>query len=343
MILTDRPTADLLAHRLYSFLFFFSTAINASVFDDAIDNLNMHSLAETYTELQVDRVLEGVGGDLTASDRRAAAVLVTLGVLRATDLGHPTILQGKINAYLEVLVRKHPALIGQVGDAGLPLALDRDWRHETLQNEHVAEILASKLSAGVVTGYDVRRRGIYDGFELGTTFIYSHSSPLHLKQLISVLAAEKLSAWVFAAPKLAAFLYREEWGGRPQDIKMLNNGVRIIETQELVVLFQFASPDDRARFHHLILKHAKRDSKGEGGLIADAWWQPFYYTDKSLGGFETISLVVLDFGGLEVTLTVPESRTRDVASSFGMVGVKSRIKQVWVNPAFHRFLGGDYR
>ena len=341
--MTDQQTADRLALRLFLILSFFNTEINASIFDEVIDDLEMRRLVETYTELQVDRVLEGAGGDLNASDRRAAAVLLTLGVLRIKDLDHPTRLQEKINAYLKVLGMKHPALRGHVGDAGLPLALDRDWRHDALENDRLAEVLASKLSAGVITGYDVRKKGVYDGFELEANIIYSHSSQLHLKQLVSLLAAEELSAWVYAAPKSAAFLYRDEWDVRPEDIRTLSTGVRIVETKELVVLFQFSSPDDRIRFHHLILKHAKRDFKDEARLITDAWWQPFYYTDRPLDGFEAISLVVLDAGNLEVTLTVPEPRTSAVVSSFGGAGFKIKIKRVWVNPAFRRFLDGDHR
>jgi len=334
---------DLLALRLFLIFSLFSAALKADTLRDAIDALDMQRLATSYTELQVDRLLNGAGRELAEGDRRAAAVLVTLGVLSPTDLNHPPSSQEKIKSYLELLESKHPALLGRVGDAGLPLALDRDWQHDALEHDGLVETLASRLSSGLITGYDVRRRRIYDGFTPGTTLTYSHSSRLHLKQLMLLLAAEDVSAWVYATPKLAAFLYREEWGGQSESIETLNSGARVIEAQEVVVLFQFDSPAELRRFHQLILKHAKRDSVGETGLIADSWWQPFYYTDSPLEGFKAISLVILEHGDLEATLTVPESRASAIISEFGGAVAKVRRQRVWVNPAFYRFMHGDFK
>ena len=334
---------DLSVLRLFLILSLFSATLKADTLGDVIDALDMQRLAATYTELQVDRLLNGAGRELPEGDRRAAAVLATLGVLSPTDLAHPPSLQEKIKPYLEVLPRNHPALIGRVGDAGLPLALERDWQHYALEHDGLVGILEPRLSSGVVTGYDVRRRGIYDGFARGTVFIYSHSSRLHLKQLILLLAAEELPAWVYVTPKLGAFLYREEWGGQPEAIKTLSSGVRVIKSHEFAVLFQFDSPSDRIRFHQIILKHAKRDSAGETDLIADSWWQPFYYTDAPLEGFKPISLLILQYGDLEATLTVPEARTSAVISAFGEAAANLRRQRVWVNPAFYRFLHGDFK
>ena len=334
---------DPLVLRLFLILSLFSAALKAGPLADAINTLDMQLLAATYSDGKIDRLLDDTGSELSASDRRAAAVLVTLGVLRPADLDHPPGAQKKIQAYLEIVARNHPARLGRVGDAGLLLALDRDWQHDELVDDRLVEILAAGLTSGVITGYDVRRQGIYDGFAPGGTLIYSHSSRLHLKQLLALLAAEGLSAWVYATPKTAAFLYREEWGTQSNGIRILNSGVRIIEGQEIAVLFRFDSSDDRVRFHELILKYAKRDSKDETGLIASAWWQPFYYTDAPLAGFEPISLVILGYGGLEATLTVLEARTGAVVNAFRDSAVSQRIQRVWVNPAFHRFLKGDFK
>ena len=92
-----------------------------------------------------------------------------------------------------------------------------------------------------------------------------------------------------------------------------------------------------------MLAHAKRDAQTEAGLLADAWWQPFYYTDAPLAGFEPISLVILAGGNLEATLTVPLDRTALVVEAFADAGFQQRVQQVWVNPAFHRFLLGDFK
>ena len=84
-------------------------------------------------------------------------------------------------------------------------------------------------------------------------------------------------------------------------------------------------------------------SKSEKGIIADAWWQPFYYTDAPLDGFDPISLVVIGSGELEATLTVTLDRSLAVREIFSHLGFETRIHQVWVNPAFYRFLEGDFK
>ncbi len=111
----------------------------------------------------------------------------------------------------------------------------------------------------------------------------------------------------------------------------------------MAVLFQFDSAGDRLRFHEIILRYAKKDSKDEPGLIANAWWQPFYYTDAPMEGFKPISLVVVGYGDYEATLTVVESRTSAVVDAFDSDNLDVRVDRVWVNPAFYRFLDGDYR
>jgi len=111
----------------------------------------------------------------------------------------------------------------------------------------------------------------------------------------------------------------------------------------MAVLFHFAASSDRARFQAVINQYAKRDSKEETGLIADAWWQPFYYTDQPLPGFEPISLVVLSTKNHEATLTVVDDKAQSVIDALKDAPWPIRRDRVWVNPAFYRFLNGDYK
>ena len=333
---------DRLALRLL-LLVLFCPGVQAVTPMQALDLLEMRELAASYSEDQVDRLLGDQSLHRSVPERRALAALVSLGVLAPSDCSDPIRVESKVNAYLHVAVGKHPARVGRLGDVGLPLALDRDWRHDLLADGSLVDALASRLASGVITGYDVRERGVYEGFPSGETFIYSHSSLRHLRQLLALLVAEDLSAWVYATPKVAAFLYRDDWGGASDKIRTLASGIRVLEDKEVAVLFHFDSALDRNRFHELVLAHAKRDAQTEAGLLADAWWQPFYYTDAPLEGFEPISLVILAGGNLEATLTVPLDRTALVVEAFADAGFQQRVQQVWVNPAFHRFLLGDFK
>ena len=93
--------------------------------------------------------------------------------------------------------------------------------------------------------------------------------------------------------------------------------------------------------HDLIQK--KKDEKDEPGLIENAWWQPFYYTDQAFEGFEPISLVVISSDNHEATLTVLEEKTEKVVQALKDDRWDMRVDRVWVNPPFFRFLNGGYK
>jgi hypothetical protein len=204
-------------------------------------------------------------------------------------------------------------------------------------------VLGEALVDGVLTGYDLRSKGVYDNFPVAHTFIYSQSSLLHMRQLVALLDSEGIEGWVYITPKVSAFLYRDDWGPASGAVVTLPGGVRVIQGREIAVLFQFDSSDDRERFHEVVTRFAKKDEKDEPGLIENAWWQPFYYTDQALEGFEPISLVVISSDNHEATLTVLEDKTEKVVQALKDDRWDMRVDRVWVNPPFFRFLNGGYK
>ena len=311
---------------------------------DRVRQLDLEQLQLTFDQDKVDRLLNGYGYSMKDREREAAAVLIAAGILEPEDLRSGSRIRQKLGQYSRILESGHPALLGRVGDTMLPLRLRQKLVYDDLLGQEAfIELLAARLSDGLITGYDIRRRGVYDGFAAGTTFIYSQSSLLHLRQLVSLFASEGLESWVYLAPKVSAFLYRAGWGAAADRVRTLPGNIRVVEDREMAVLFQFDSAGDRLRFHEIILRYAKKDSKDEPGLIANAWWQPFYYTDAPMEGFKPISLVVVGYGDYEATLTVVESRTSAVVDAFDSDNLDVRVDRVWVNPAFYRFLDGDYR
>lgn len=267
---------------------------------------------------------------------RVAAVLV-FGLTLAACATHT-------NVPNEPAAAQSPTLLGRVGEAGLLAQLSQTPDYtELLGATEVLEVLGTALAEGVITGYDLRLAGVYDNFPAGETFIYSHSSLQHLRELMPLLHREGIQADVHLTPKVSAFLYREDWGNAGPHVVTLADGTRVVQGQEMAMLFHFDSSSDRVRFQSVINKHAKRDSKEETGLITDSWWQPFYYTDQPLPEFEPISLVVLTTASHEATLTVVDDKAQSVIDALQDAPWPTRRDRVWVNPAFFRFLNGDYK
>ena len=325
-------------------LLMFSSYLLAGDYRSAIDELNFVKLSDTYDDAKSSSILKGHGVNLSAEEKRAAAVLVTLGALDAEDLANEKFAAKKVKSYVAVVSDNHPALIGRIGDASLYHHMaDAFHRPTSLKDNVFLEMLGKALVDGVLTGYDLRRKGVYDNFPVAHTFIYSQSSLLHMRQLVTLLDSEGIKGWVYITPKVSAFLYRDDWGPVSDAVVTLPGGVRVVQGREVAVLFQFDSSDDRGRFHEVVTRFAKRDAKDELGLIENAWWQPFYYSDQAFEGFQPISLVVISSDNHEATLTVLEDKTTSVVQALNDDRWDLRVDRVWVNPPFYRFLNGGYK
>lgn len=311
---------------------------------DAVSQLNLEELRLTFDAKKVDRILHGYGRNLERDERQAAAVLIALGALEQGDLRQPDKMVERLTHFQSVMNDEHPALIGRLGDVSVQMRLSAGWRHDGLLTEEVfLEALGEQLAKGVITGYDLRMKGIYDDLPEGHTFIYSQSSLIHMQQLVALLDSENINGWVYITPKVSAFLFREDWGPASENVKTIAEGLRVIQGREVAVLFQFDDPRDRYRFHELITRYAKKDEEEEKGLIANAWWQPFYYTDTPMEGFKPITLLVLSDDSHEATLTVLEEKADAVVDAFSDSPFALRKERVWVNPPFYRFLKGGFK
>lgn len=321
-----------------------TTVVAASPYENAVLELDHAEMLEVLSEDDVARLLGGFGSRLNDRDRRAAATLVAMGVIDPIDLRRPAATEQQLKRYLDTMRQQHPDLLGRIGDAGLQLRLREGWTHAALLSEqYFLQALGEQLAGGVITGYDLRRKGVYDSLPAENTFIYSHSSETHLRQLATLMSSQGLDAWFYVTPKVSAFVFRDDWGTPDENVVALGEGTRIMRGKELAVALQFEDPDDRLRFHQLVMQSAKKDEKDEQGLIADAWWQPFYYTATPLDGFKPIALILLSRGEVEATLTVPEEHAGDVVAAFDGGDFEMRQDRVWVNPPFFRFLNGGYR
>ena len=331
-------------YKLVIFVLCFASPAVADIYTETVDQLDFEKLMHTFSDAKVERFLDGQAKDLSDEEKQAAAVLISLGAINARDLAHPDLSAQKLEAFVHVTNSDHSALIGRIGDVALLSRMSSNHNYdELLAATNFIRVLSEDLSNGVITGYDLRLKGVYDDFPRARTFVYSHSSLLHMRQLVSLLESEGIGAWLYITPKVSAFLYREDWGTASDSVVILPSGVRVVQGREMASLFLFDSASDRSRFHDIVTRYAKKDSEDEPGLIEDSWWQPFYYTDSPLAGFEPISLVVVASETHEATLTVREEKSQGVIDALADNPWPTRVDKVWVNPAFYRFLGGDYK
>lgn len=316
---------------------------HAGTYERAVTSLSLSELLSAMNDKKVSRYLGDTAASLEEKEQRAAALLVSMQLISAGDIADGSAAR-KLNVAVQTLLADHGAFRGRLGEPTLITRLASAFEHEALLTDNVfLDALSGALSEGVITGYDLRIKGIYDGFPAGMTFTYSQSDLVHMQQLVTLLASEGVDGWLYVTPKVSAFLFREDWGPAGDAVVTLPGGVRVLQGREIAALFHFDTKQDRDRFHEVVLRYAKKDRPDEAGLIRNAWWQPFYYADEDIPGFEPISLIVLSSGEHEATLTVLPEKTEQVLASLPDGVWSRRIDRVWVNPAFHRFLHGDYK
>ncbi|MEM7099750.1 MAG: hypothetical protein AAF541_15895 [Pseudomonadota bacterium] len=234
--------------------------------------------------------------------------------------------------------------LGSLGEARLVAALDQPWDHTDLVRQSgLLNLLGQALADGAITGYDLRVSGVYDRLEDERTLIYSHNSKLHLQALVNLLADNDVSAQVYLLPKVSAFLHRPQWGGDPDALQTLPNGLKVVNGREAAVLFAFADAEDKKMFHNMVQRYAKRNHEDQTDLLIHAWWQPFYYSAVPFADFSAIDLVVIRSSNFEATLTVLPDKTDSVVDAVNSDDFELSVDRVWVNRGFFRFLMGDFK
>ena len=309
-----------------------------------VEELNLNALKATFDDSKISTLLGESAMGLKESERRAAAVLVAAGILNVDDLASSTQIAIKFELFKASPAGKSDHLIGPFGAAVTQSRLDRIGDHSELLDEtKFIDSLNQLLNRGVITGYDLRKVHINAGFDPELTLTYSHSSVLHLKQLSALLSSENIEGFLYAAPKVSAFLFRDDWGEPPANVATLKDGTRVVNGREWVVFFEFKDVKAKHQFHQVITRYAKKDEEDEQGLIAESWWQPFYYSETMIDDFEHINLILLRSDKTEATLTVLPEKVASVRSALISGEWDISLEDVWVNKPFYRFLHGDYK
>lgn len=320
-------------------------SVRAGELADLVETVGLAELAATFDQAKAERIL----GEYSAfiedpGERVAAATLTTMGMVQAWAFEDPALAARMLTgwetpAHHEVGITEfalaRPTGIMRVASFG---------GHDDLRQD--AELMAAldkAIGEEILTGYGLRPRNVSAATKADRTLIYSHSNLPHVRQLIGLMASEGLKGRVLIAPKVAAFVFREGWGERPDWINELGDGVYVAQGPEMLVHFELASPDDRQRFDDLVNRYAKKDSEDDTGDLVRSWWQPFYYGESEAEGFHQISRVTLYGDNVEASLLMLSEREQLVEEYFADQPWEMKVDSIWVNAPFFRFLEGDYK
>ena len=113
--------------------------------------------------------------------------------------------------------------------------------------------------------------------------------------------------------------------------------------EEWLMQFEFEQASDRARFHELVTRYAKKDAPDETGNLVHAWWQPFYYSEVPMDGFFEIGRVTIEAEHAEVSLLALTDNLPAVRDHFAPMRWPIEVDRIWVPGPFFRFLQGDYK
>ena len=311
-----------------------------TLYERAVKDLKMEELAGTYSQEKIEKSLKGY----KAKKDSSKAVLVDLGALTIEDLNSGKEVNEKLSKFVTDYINVEENYIGNVLDNNIYGGLYNKWsRGEVVEDSSLNAILNRAMLKGLTTGYNIKDRKDYANFDEKLTASYGHSDMIHASQIIGMLRSEGIDAKVQLELKTSAFVYLPEWGESSYATTKMPDGTIIAHPLEYDLKLQFESQKDKEKFFDLIEKYAKKDDENEKGLLHESWWQPFIHTEKVNGYEMLIDNIVSDNRYDAHVLTLPEKSKPLVEELSKNKNIRVKTKEVWVNPAFFRFMLGEYK
>lgn len=311
----------------------------------AVKDLKMEELAATYSQEKVKDSLKGYRKNNEDFQELAAkAVLVDLGAVTVEELNSGKSLNKKLGEFVTDYINTEENYIGNVSDKNIIERLNSKWnKGQIITDSSLAYTLNKAVLKGLTTGYNIKDRKDYSNFDEKLTVSYGHSDMIHTSQLIGLLKSENIDAKVNLELKTSAFIYLPEWGESSYVTTKMPDGTIIAHPLEYDLKLQFENQQDKEKFFTLIEKYAKKDDENEKGLLYESWWQPFIQTEKVDGYNMLIDNIASDARYDAHILTLPEKSKALVEELSKDKKIRVKTKEVWVNPAFYRFMLGEYK
>ena len=292
-----------------------------------LEELELSELTATIDEDKTQRFAPEGLSDSSLEERKAAAVLASLGlrgsrqeIINQWD-SHP------INQFLKT--------------TGQPAWLEED----AYTIAAFAERLKQPIEQRITTGYNIMPDSHWPSFDPAKTIVYGHNNLKHARQLYALCYSEGLRPMITFLHKSSAFLFKDDWGTPNRPLVQLDNGDRLVVAEEFDLCIEFEKEADIDRFYDLVTRHAKKDTEDEPNLIHGAWWQPFYRTYQPSSFGNQLTVLLVRYAGYRTNLmSMPEEAAEKMAKLQAMHPDWSvEPIDIWVNPAFYRFQLGDYR
>lgn len=249
--------------------------------------------------------------------------------------------------------------IGKVSDDDILVRLRSEFNglaifdYEALSDAGI-EILAN----GATTGYSMKYAGFDARFMEENTLRYGHDSADHIMQLIGLLKAEGIDAYVQMEPKVSVYEYMLDWG--EPSVPTPTYEVRKVDDRyfafaiEFDVALEFDSIAEKESFHGLIETYAKKyddivdaDGNPTKPLLTSSWWQPLYFSSTGMENAEFKPLVdnVVTYEDSAYSIhsfSVPEN-SEAVAEAVNSIDEDLVVtpRTIIVNPAFYRYITGE--
>ena len=310
----------------------------------AIEKLKLQEFAKTYPKEKIEKSLKGYKNIKTESSEALShkAVLVDLNITSVEMLNKKN--YSTITEYVSDFLDNNENSLGNISDKNIFEKVLVKWNDTVPAKDNLLlEKLNVALANGLMTGYNLKNINSYANFDKTLSVSYGHNDITHAIQLIALLKSEGVDAKVQLEPKTSAFLHNPNWGTPNYDHIILEDGKIVVTPTEYDLKFQFANNNDKIKFTKLVNLYAKKDSKDQEGLIYKSWWQPFIQTDK-IEGYQMLISHLVKNGDFEANvLTLPKNSKAFVDFMKKGSDLKVTTQEVWVNPAFYRFMEGDYK
>lgn len=313
-------------------------------YEKTIKDLNMEELVKTYPKEKVNKALKNYKNLGDNKDLAAKAVLVDIGAITISDLNNNKNVDKKLDNFVKDYQDTKENYIGNASDKNILERVQHKLNSAKVVKETVLlEVLNNAMAKGLTTGYNIKNKEDYANFDESLTMTYGHSDIIHAKQLIALLKSEGLDPKIQLEPKTSAFIYLPDWGTPSYDHIKLKDGTVVATPLEYDLKFQFKTKKEKTKFAEIVEKYAKKDSEDEPGLIYKSWWQPFVQTEKIDGYNMLIDNTVTDGKYEAHVLTLPEKSQTLIEELKKNKSLEIKTKEVWVNPAFYRFMLGEYK
>lgn len=310
----------------------------------AIERLKLKELSKTYPREKIQNSLKGYKNIKSESLESLSdkAVLVDLNITTVHMLNKKN--YSTISNYVDDFLDTNENTLGNISDKNILERVSKKWSTTVAPKDTVLlDKLNLALANGLMTGYNLKNINEYANFKKELTASYGHNNITHALQLIALLKSEGLDAKIQLEPKTSAFLHNPNWGSPNYDHTILEDGKIVLTPTEYDLKFEFKNLEDEIKFTKTIDRYAKKDSKDQEGLIYKSWWQPFVQTDKIEGYNMLISHLVKN-GNFEANvLTLPKNSEAFIKSMKSDSNLEVTAQEIWVNPAFYRFMEGDYK